>query len=79
MQLAGHLRGRAQQEWGLLEVREKQSWDRAVAALHARLDPGSKQLAAQDFRHTLQENKEAVADFVRRLERTFRIAYAQAC
>ena len=29
----------------------------------------------QDFRHTTQEEGESVAAFVRRLERTFRIAY----
>ena len=32
-------------------------------------------LADQEFRHTLQEDSEKVADFVRRLEKTFRIAY----
>ena len=40
-----------------------------------RLDPGNKVLAAQDFRHTTQKEAEAVADFIRKLERTFRIAY----
>ena len=75
MQLAGHLRGRALQEWGLLEDKEKSNWDKAVLALHARLDPRNKVLAAQDFRHTIQKDLETVADFTRRLERTFRIAY----
>ena len=75
MQLAGHLRGHALQEWALLEDREKNSWDGAVAALCTRLNPGNKVLAAQDFRHTMQKDAEVVADFVRRLERTFRIAY----
>ena len=75
MQLAGHLRGHALQEWTLLEDREKNSWDDAVAALCTRLDPGNKVLAAQDFRHTMQKDAEVVADFVRKLERTFRIAY----
>lgn len=36
---------------------------------------GTKVLAAQDFRHTVQKEGENVADFVRRLERAFRIAY----
>ena len=34
-------------------------------------------MAAQDFRHTLQRESEAVGDFVRRLERTFQIAYGR--
>ena len=32
-------------------------------------------MAAQDFRHTRQEDGESVATFIRRLERTFQIAY----
>ena len=32
-------------------------------------------MAAQDFRHAMQKDAEVVADFTRRLERTFRIAY----
>ena len=32
-------------------------------------------MAAQDFRHASQEDNEKVADFIRRLERTFRLAY----
>jgi hypothetical protein len=75
LQLAGHLRGRAHQEWGLLEENERSDWKRATTALRARLDPGNKVIAAQDFRHTTQEESEKVADFIRRLERTFRIAY----
>ena len=34
-------------------------------------------LAAQDFRHTIQGEAEPVADFIRRLEQTFRIAYGK--
>ena len=64
MQLAGHLRGRALQEWALLEDREKNSWDGAVAALCTRLDPGNKVLVAQDFLHTMQKDAEVVADFI---------------
>jgi len=75
LQLAGHLRGRALQEWDLLLDSDKNSWDRAVAALRARLDPGNKVMAAQDFRHTTQKDAETVPDFIRRLERTFRVAY----
>ena len=75
IQLAGHLRGQALQEWNLLSGEEKNNWERASSALSIRLDPGSKVIAAQDFRHTIQEETEGVANFIRRLERTFRIAY----
>ncbi len=49
----------------------------AVEALRARLDPGSKTLAAQDFRHTVQSPTESVPDYIRRLKRNFRIAYGR--
>ena len=74
-QLAGHLRGRAWQEWLLLEEEEKATFTRAIQVLKEALGPGSKILAAQDFRHTTQEETESVSSFVRRLERTFRAAY----
>ena len=46
-----------------------------MRALRARLDPGSKALAAQDFRHAAQDENEKVGDFIRRIEKTFRRAY----
>ena len=49
MQLAGHLRGRALQEWNLLGEEEKATYDAATQALRTRLDPGNRVLAAQDF------------------------------
>ena len=61
VQLAGHLRGRALQEWTLLRATEKESLD---AALRSRLDPGSRALAAQDFRHASKREKESVADYM---------------
>ena len=73
LQLAGHLRGRAYQEWSLIDDTKKLSYDSAVEALHIRLDQGGKVLAAQDFRHLIQKDRETVAEFVRRLERTFRV------
>ncbi len=76
MQLAGHLRGRALQEWILLGD-EKITYDSTTEALRSRLDRGSRVLAAQDFRHTLQRDGESVSDFIMRLERTFRIAYGR--
>ena len=75
LQLAGHLRGRALQEWALLDEASKKTYPSAVESLRARLDPGGRTLAAQDFRHTRQREDEGVATFIRRLERTFQIAY----
>ena len=77
LQLAGHLRGRALQEWGILDTDTKKSYTQAVDVLRLRLDPGSRTLAAQDFRHTLRAEVERVAHFIRRLERTFNIAYGR--
>ena len=51
MQLAGHLRGWALVEWNLLSGEEKSTYSASKQALHARLDPGSKVLAA---RHAIQ-------------------------
>ena len=75
MQLAGHLKGHALQEYNLLRSEEKESFESAVEALCSHLEPGSKGVAAQDFKHATQRDSKSVSDFVRRLERTFRIAY----
>ena len=77
MQLAGHLRGRALQEWNLLRDAERETYQTAVAALRGRLDAGSKTMAAQDFRHATQGESESVGDFIRRLERTFHLVYGR--
>ena len=77
LQLAGHLRGKALQEWNLLEEKEKGTYTAAVSALRARLDCGGKVLAVQDFRHLAQGEKESVTELIRRLERTFRVAYGR--
>ena len=77
LQLAGHLRGRALQEWNLLSQSEKSSWGSAIQALKSRLEPGVRALAAQDFRHLAQSDGEAVSDFLCRLERTFQLAYGR--
>ena len=77
MQLAGHMRGRALQEWSLIGAESKKSYKVATASLRTRLDPGSRTLAAQDFRHTVQREDEPVPDFIRRLERAFNIAYGR--
>ena len=77
LQLAGHLRGRALQEWSLIGEEKKITYAGAVEALRSRLDPGSKALAAQDFRHISQNAEERVADYIRRLEHTFKVAYGR--
>ena len=61
----------------MLHRSEQQSYSSATEALRKRLDPGSKTVAAQEFRHTLQRSSESVSDFIRRLEKTFQIAYGQ--
>ena len=77
IQLAGHLRGRALQEWNLLALPECATFTDAVEALHSRLDPGGRTLAVQDFRHAAQGKAESVSDFLRRLECIFRVAYGR--
>ena len=77
MQLAGYLRGRASQEWNLLSAEELVDFGKAVNALQERLEPGSRVLAGQDFRHTVQEEAEKVTDYIRRLERAFQVAYGR--
>ena len=74
MQLAGYLRGRARQEWDLLLEADKRSYTRAVQALQGKLEPVNKTLAAQDFCHISQTDHESVADFIRHLEHTFKVA-----
>ena len=67
IQLAGHLqlRGRALQEWNLMDGSDKGSFNKAVDTLKKRLDPSSKMLAAQDFRHAAQREHEPIADYIR--------------
>ena len=77
IQLAGHLKSRALQEWNLLRPEDRASFTRVVEALRSRLDCGSKTLAAQDFRHATQRDGESVSEFVRCLERVFRTAYGR--
>ena len=77
MQLPGYLRGRALQEWRLLGRTLQQDYEAAISALRSRLDPGSKTMAAQDFRHSAQKSGECVPDFIRRLEKTYQIAYGK--
>lgn len=57
LQLAGHLRGQALQEWNLMDSEQQQTSNVAVTTLKETVDPGSKVLAAQDFRHTTQRSR----------------------
>ena len=68
---------RALQEWGVLSTSDKSTLERAVTAMRNRLDPCSRALAAQDFRHAAQRQGESVADFIRRLEQMFKLAYGR--
>ena len=77
LQLAGHLRGRALQEYNLLDSIAASTFSDVVKMLQSRLDPGGKALAAQDFRHASQRKGENVSNFIRRLERTFQVAYGR--
>ena len=75
IQLAGNLKGRAQQEWNLLQERERSTLDSAVKSLRNRLESGAKAMAAQDFQHCAQHECEEVSDFIARLEKTFCLRY----
>ena len=77
LQLAGHLRGKARQEFLLLSEREKISFKNAVTAMRCRLETGSRTLAAQDFRHATQGFHEPASDYILRLEKIFRRAYGR--
>ena len=66
---------RALQEWNLLTGEEKRTFSLAIAAMQSRLDSSKCVLAAQDFRHAVQRETESVAEFIRRLEQTYHIAY----
>ena len=59
MQLAGYLRNKALQEWNLLSQEHRNTFEGAVKALRARLDPGNQTLAALDFHHAVQKDSEA--------------------
>ena len=77
MQLAGHLRGKALQEWNLLAKEQKTTFQSAATALRKRIDPQNRVIAATDFRHAVQAEGEPVADYIRRIERLFQLAYGR--
>ena len=75
MQLAGHLRERASQEWKLLLPENRASYQVAVKALREKLDSGNQILAALDFHPTSQQSSESVSDFITRLEKVFQTGF----
>ena len=75
LQLAGHLRGRALQEWNLIPTDDRSTFADAVMSLRSRVDHKNPALSGQDFRHATQEMGESVAEYIRRLERLFQAAY----
>ena len=77
IQLASYLRGKALQEWNLIHLSEKSTLKSAVYALKDRLEPNIRTLAAQDFRHTIQNDGEPVSEYIRHVERPFVMAYGQ--
>ena len=62
--LAGHLHGKAQKEWNLKTESFKVCISAGVKILRARVDFGSRAIAAQDFRYPSQLTVQSVADFV---------------
>ena len=48
-----------------------------MRALSGRLEPKNRAYAVQDFRHAVQSGSEAVSDYIRRIERTFHLAYGR--
>ena len=77
MQLSGHLKGRALQEWKLLTPDHKTSYQTAIKALREKLDPGNQTLAALDFHHTVQKAGEPVSDFIGCLEQIFQTGFGR--
>ena len=61
----------------MLADSEKESYSQAIRALRVKLEPVNKTLAAQDFHHISQGEQEGVAELIRRLECTFKVAYGR--
>ena len=64
-------------EWNLIEQADRNNYTTACKSMQARMDPGCKAIAAQNFRHTVQKYTEPVMDLILRLERIFRRAYGK--
>ena len=74
--MAGHLKGKAQQEWSLLSTGIRHNYTLATAAIQDKLDPPRKAFPVQDFRHLAQVRQESFSDFILQIEQTFRRAYS---
>ena len=57
-------RNKALQEWKFLSQEHRNTFEAAVKALRAQLDPGNQTLAVLDFHHAVQKDSEAVADYI---------------
>lgn len=64
MQLTGHLRGKALQEWNLLNPEDNGSFDWAMEKMSSMLGQGSHVMIAQNFFHTCQEEAESVSNYI---------------
>jgi len=78
IQLTGHLKGQALEEWELIEDSEKQGWYEVVKVLQSQLEHGQHAMVAQDFQYLHQWATESVGDFIRRLARAFKIGYGKS-
>ena len=47
-----------------MEETDKFSWDACMSVLRERLNQGTKVLATQDFRHTVQKETDKVTDYI---------------
>ena len=77
MQLPSYLKGRALQEWRLLGPSVQRDYTAAIEALRSRLDSTNRPMATQEFRHSIQRSGESVADYIRRLEKAYQLAYGK--
>ena len=65
------MRHKALQEWNLPPDIVKVSYPLATQEMRSWLDRNSKNMIAQDFRHTIQGPSELVADFIRIFSRAY--------
>ena len=64
-------------ERNLLDSDRKATYEVAKQALQLRQAIWGRSLAAQDFRHLVQQKGESLSDFMPRLNRTYQIAYSR--
>jgi len=58
-------------------MRRRQPIHMAIQTLRGKMEPANKALTAQDFRHISQGDQESVAELIRHLECTFKVAYGR--